>query len=141
MSLWKLAGSKGWMPSETYTEECFTYAMDVFALGCIFGYTLNKGRHPFGLDKDERIIRIKYGQPMEMRARDLLDVNGAIAVFQLIRLMVSSEANRRPSVSEVLRHSFFIRLTKNYKFQPYVSTPAIPRNQPSSNKASYLFQV
>ena len=41
LSLWKLAGSKGWLPPETYTNSFFTMAMDLFALGCIFGSILN----------------------------------------------------------------------------------------------------
>ena len=135
ISLWKLSGSKGWMPPETYTSDFFTYEMDVFALGCLFGYTLNGGRHPFGVEKDERIIRIKYGQPMTMLARDLLNLNGAVIVFQLIRLMVSAEANRRPTVSEVLKHNFFIRSTKGVKYQSFapILPPTLPRRQPGMN--------
>ena len=113
LTLWKLAGSKGWLPAETYTQDYFTIAMDLFALGCIFGAILNGGVHPFGEDKDKRIIRIKYSQPMTMTAQDLLNASGAVGVFQLIELMVSEDANRRPSATEILKHTFFDQTESN----------------------------
>ena len=112
-TLWKLAGSKGWLPAETYTQGYFTVAMDLFALGCVFGATLNGGVHPFGEDKDKRIIRIKYSQPMTMTARDILNASGAVGVFQLIKLMVSAVSKLRPTATEVLEHTFFIQSENN----------------------------
>jgi hypothetical protein len=64
VSLWKLGGSKGWLPAEAYVETRFTTEMDVYALGLVLGYSLNKGRHPYGEDKDERVIRMKKSELM-----------------------------------------------------------------------------
>lgn len=40
--------------------------MDIFALGLVFGYTLSGGKHPFGNDSDEWVMRIKNKAPMKM---------------------------------------------------------------------------
>ena len=138
MTLWKLAGSKGWLPAETYTQDRFSYAMDLFALGCVFGYTLNGGVHPFGQDRDERIVRIKYSQPMTMTARDLLNVTGAVGVFQLIKLMVNTDAKRRPTASEVLKHTFFIcSPSSTVGYEPLSITPTSPQHP--GKKLKFLF--
>ena len=45
-SLWKIAGSKSWMPSEVYHATAFTPEMDVFSYGLVMGFALSKGTHP-----------------------------------------------------------------------------------------------
>lgn len=112
--LWKIAGTKGWMAPEMYTAQEFTSAMDVFTLGCLFGFTF-AGVHPFGIEKDERIVRIKQSQPMTLTVQELKNVTGLRAVdvgqlYQLISSMVNAEDSLRPSASEVLKSVFFRRL-------------------------------
>ena len=109
-----MVSSPSWLPSEAWNTRSYTYAMDVFALGCLFGFTLNKGIHPFGHVKTERITRIRNGQPMIMLARDLVYINGAIAVYHLIKRMVSAKEHQRPKVSEVLNHYCFNQ--RQYKY-------------------------
>ena len=69
--LWKLTGSKSWMPAEIYIVNQFTPEIDIFAFGCIVGFILSKGKHIFGQEKEERIIRIKRKGPIVLTAKDL----------------------------------------------------------------------
>jgi len=49
-------GTRGWMAPEQYGSARLGGEVDIFALGCIFGYTLStEGKHPFGDDLDERV--------------------------------------------------------------------------------------
>ena len=51
-------GSKGWMAPELYLNERHDFKVDIFSLGCVFAYTLTGGKHPFGVEGDERTNRI-----------------------------------------------------------------------------------
>jgi len=57
-------GTKGWMAPEVYESNRFDFKVDIWALGCIFGYTLSGGKHPFGEDPDNRSVQIKTKKPM-----------------------------------------------------------------------------
>ena len=102
VSLWKLGGSKGWLPAEAYIQTLFTPEMDVFALGLLFGYSLNKGCHPFGEDKEERVVKMKKSEPLILTSNHLQNVADPEKVFQLITSMQSSEPSARPTTSQVL---------------------------------------
>jgi len=54
-------GAKGWIAPELFDSYLrYDCKVDIFPLGCIFGYTLSKGKHhPFGDDPDKRSVRIK----------------------------------------------------------------------------------
>lgn len=43
-------GTRCWSAPELLftNREPFTYAIDIFSLGCVYGYCLNNGNHPFG---------------------------------------------------------------------------------------------
>ena len=111
--LWKLAGTKGWLAPEVFLSNRthFTYEMDLFSLGCTFGFTLSGGIHPFGQEKDDRIIRIKKLEPMtltvEMLKRSGLNDGAAKAVFYLVGSLVNSDPSLRPTTSDLLKHGFF----------------------------------
>ena len=111
VSLWKLGGFKGWLPAEAYDKTQFTTEMDVFALGLLFGYSLNKGCHPFGEDKDRRIVRIKKSEPMILTANQLQNVTDPVKVFQLINCMLSSTPSMRPTATRVLMDTYFSSIT------------------------------
>jgi len=58
-------GTQGWMAPELYQSDRCDYKVDIFPLGCIFGYTLSiSGKHPFGEDENERSTHIKQKKPM-----------------------------------------------------------------------------
>jgi len=108
--LWKVGGStKGWMAPEIYSSEEYSCTMDIFTLGCIFGFTF-AGVHPFGSDKDERIVRIKKSNPMTLTIDDLQNAPNPTQLFQLISSMVNADSSLRPSASDVLQSTFFRRL-------------------------------
>ena len=106
-SLWKLGGSKGWLPAEAYIQSQFTAEMDFYALGLVYGYSLSKGCHPFGEDKDERIIKMKKSKPMTLTANQLQNVTDPEKIFHLITRMLSLVPKARPSASDVLKDAFF----------------------------------
>jgi len=55
------------MAPEVYESNRFDFKIDIWALGCIFGYTLTNGnKHPFGDNSNERIVRIIRKEPMVM---------------------------------------------------------------------------
>ena len=58
-----LTGTEGWMAPEIEStdERSLSFAIDVFALGCIFYYVLSSGAHPFG-DYIRRQENIRHGR-------------------------------------------------------------------------------
>ena len=76
--------------------------MNIFSLGLIFSFFLSGGLHPFALDKEERITKIKNKQPIILTADQLVEDNETDEVFNLISLMLSFEWDQRPTVSEIL---------------------------------------
>jgi serine/threonine protein kinase len=107
--LWKVGGSsKGWMAPEIYTAEEYSCTMDIFTLGCVFGFAFARV-HPFGSDKDERIVRIKKSYPMTLTVDNLQNAPNPTQLFQLISSMVNADCSLRPSASDVLQSTFFRR--------------------------------
>jgi len=105
-------GTRGWIAPELFEEERVDYfKVDIWALGCIFAYTLTWGKHPFG-DEDERNDRIRKKEPMGLVQEDL-NVNPFIPsstrfeAYQLIESMLDVDPEIRPSVDEVLENPFF----------------------------------
>jgi len=108
-------GTKGWMAPEVYQSKRFDFKVDVWALGLIFAYTLSGGKHPFGDDPDLRTARIKQNEPMLLTKTDLVG-NNKDGVFELIKSMLKVEANNRPSITDVLKDSFFKVEVNNINF-------------------------
>ena len=105
-SLLKLVKNKGWLAPEAFIQGAtFTYAIDLFAFGCVIGYCLE--RHPFGECKEERTIHIKNSQPIVLTLADLSNVEDAHEAFNLINLLVNYNPTMRPSAYEILKHPYF----------------------------------
>jgi len=49
---------------------------------------------------------------MTLTVKDLKNIPGPKPVLDLIAAMVSSDASRRPTISQVLEHPFFIQPTR-----------------------------
>ena len=83
--------------------------MDLFALGCVIAWILNKGSHPFGENREERSINIKTKQQMALTVEDLDEnVENLQEAFDLITRLTDFDPLKRPSsASEVLQHLFF----------------------------------
>jgi len=88
----------------SHNRTRLTKSVDVFALGCLFYYTLTSGSHPYG-DRYERDMNIM---------RDNKDLSGlqsfgeeGVEAVDLISKMLSPESSQRPDTTTVLLHPFF----------------------------------
>ncbi len=102
-------GSSGWMAPELYLNERHDFKVDIFALGCVFAYTLSSsGKHPFGDNPDERSIRIKSKGSLQLSQKDLkIPYSQDQTAIELIQLTLEMEPTERPSAEEILQHNFF----------------------------------
>jgi len=106
------AGNRGWMAPEQYNStHRYGREVDIFALGCVFGYTLSiGGKHPFGDDIDDRIYFVKRGLPMILTNEDIkgrYSVDGL--AFRLIESMLNMEPAYRPTALDILSDVFFFQ--------------------------------
>jgi serine/threonine-protein kinase/endoribonuclease IRE1 len=78
--------------------------VDIFALGCLFYYTLTGGGHPYG-DRFEREVNI-LKNVKSLEGLERFGEEGSDAA-QLISSMLSTEAYDRPDTTSCLLHPFF----------------------------------
>jgi len=78
--------------------------VDIFALGCLFYYTLTNGCHPFG-DRFEREVNILKNAKC-LNGLERFGEEGSDAV-DLIEAMLNPEASGRPDTTTILLHPFF----------------------------------
>lgn len=125
LRLFQVAGTRGWMAPETYTQQRFTFLMDIFSLGCILAYIFCDGNHPFGEDEEKRNFIMKTGgqiaPQVERKLKSILP-----ALFELIQSMLNIDAAKRPSALMVKKHPFFHQMVK-------------PTRPPLSVVSSWLF--
>ncbi|KAJ7625014.1 hypothetical protein DFH06DRAFT_1142336 [Mycena polygramma] len=81
-----------------------TKSVDIFALGCLFFYTLTNGSHPFG-DRYEREANIMK-DAKNLKGLERFGEEGEEAV-DLIDSMLHAEAHERPDTTTCLLHPFF----------------------------------
>ncbi|KDR77329.1 hypothetical protein GALMADRAFT_246698 [Galerina marginata CBS 339.88] len=81
-----------------------TKSVDIFALGCLFYYTLTNGGHPYG-DRFEREVNIMRDEK-DLSGLERFGEEGTEATH-LIQGMVSFEAKGRPDTTTILLHPFF----------------------------------
>ncbi|KAF8166060.1 hypothetical protein BJ912DRAFT_889548 [Pholiota molesta] len=81
-----------------------TKSVDIFALGCLFYYTLTSGGHPYG-DRFEREVNIMR-DVKDLSALERFGEEGTEAT-DLISGMLSFEARARPDTTTILLHPFF----------------------------------
>lgn len=112
-SLTNPSGTGGYMAPEIFKKKPCDFKVDIFALGCVFGCTLSiGGKHPFGSDKSEQVVRIKKepkDEPYMLLTLEELKESYTHdnSVFELIKSMVDDDPVKRPTTKELLDHSFF----------------------------------
>ncbi|KAG8832714.1 bifunctional endoribonuclease/protein kinase ire1 [Serendipita sp. 400] len=94
-------------------EMRLTKSVDVFALGCLFYYTLVGGEHPFG-ERYIREINILKGT-MDLSGLERFGEEGAEAT-DLLEWMLHSDPKARPDTDEILLHPFFWTPAKRLAF-------------------------
>ncbi|KAJ2922587.1 hypothetical protein H1R20_g14493, partial [Candolleomyces eurysporus] len=103
-SVGTINGSSSGSTPSTSKATRLTKTVDIFALGCLYYYTLTNGGHPFG-DRFEREVNILKNA----KSLDLLDRFGeeGTEACDLIEQMLHPEAYERPDTSACLLHPFF----------------------------------
>ena len=126
LRLFQVAGTRGWMAPEMYTQQRFAFFMDMFALGCIMTYIFCEGKHPFGEDEEKRHFIMKAGGQIAPQVeRELQSILPAL--FELINSMLNIDPAKRPSALIVKKHPFFHQMM------------AKPTRPPPSVISSWLF--
>lgn len=116
-----IPGTEGWIAPELLCEDSKenpTCAVDVFSAGCVFYYVLSGGGHPFG-DSLRRQANILQGTSQLAWLAE--DTHDNVVARELISVMISSEAQARPSAPQVLMHPFFWSREKQLQFFQDVS--------------------
>ncbi len=94
--------SRDWLAPEIENINNCDYRGDIWALGCIFGYTLCGGKHPYGENPFERPCLIIHKMPMLMVQENLKrPYSKDVEAFQLIKSMLEVEPESRPTVEVV----------------------------------------
>ncbi|KAG6813082.1 hypothetical protein H0H92_014141 [Tricholoma furcatifolium] len=91
-------------PPSTARTTRLTKSVDIFALGCLFYYTLTNGSHPFG-DRFEREVSILKNEK-KLDGLERFGEEGAEAA-DLITKMLDPIAHERPDTTTCLLHPFF----------------------------------
>ena len=106
------------MPSEIYNNKNFAFSMNIFSLGCMYAYILSGGLHPFGLKEEEQIMRIKNKEKMILTANQfhLPEEEDVVDVLVLILSMLNANPESRPTISAVLRATFFNKQSPYFNY-------------------------
>ena len=97
-------GTPGWMAPEICHGDGFHFSADVFSLGCVFSYTLIS-KHPFGDNKEMRADLIYYKKDMILTLEQFMEHNYDDKMFELIKSMVHSDADKRPNIDQVYKQT------------------------------------
>ena len=89
-------GTVGWRAAESINNEKSTLKVDLFSMGCVFYYTINK-LHPFG-DEIDREKNIVNGTSF---------LQGDAELCNITRRLIHKVPNKRPDCRLVLKHPFF----------------------------------
>ena len=100
--------SKSWLAPESYSEDNFTSDMDMYTIGLLLGFIFSGGTHVYeGINKKDRIKKIKNKQPMTLTIEHLKSVPDATEAFNLMMALLNVQPCLRPTASMVLKHPIF----------------------------------
>ncbi|CAL8141653.1 unnamed protein product [Orchesella dallaii] len=115
-----LGGTQGWIAPEILgqflsgdpREYKFTYASDIFALGCLYYFVVTDGKHPFG-DQIRSQVNILDGTLM-IDYKHVL--HGCSQNVLFIKLMLSKNPISRPTCSVILSFPIFWEVDRRINF-------------------------
>ncbi|XP_077380691.1 serine/threonine-protein kinase/endoribonuclease IRE1 isoform X1 [Festucalex cinctus] len=127
-----ILGTEGWIAPELLENVAGskpTAAVDIFSAGCVFYYVVSGGKHPFG-ETLMRQMNILSGEYSLTQFMDTLHED--VVAEDLIKQMISAEAESRPSSARVLKHPYFWSPEKQLLFFQDVSDRI--ENEPSDSE-------
>ena len=92
--------------SGTTTKTRLTKSVDIFALGCLFYYTLTNGGHPYG-DRFERDGNIFKDNKQLSLLTHFCSTEETTEAQDLITCMLHPQPSQRPDTKTCLLHPFF----------------------------------
>ena len=113
-------GTHFWIGPEQYNNGKYCYLTDIFPLGCIFGFVLSGGKHPFCttlIPKWEEVerkqvtetISLRIEIPVVLKTTDFVDIpteQGEL-VLRLMKEMLNYDQTKRPTATEILKNEYF----------------------------------
>ena len=90
----------------TTSKTRLTKSVDIFALGCLFYYTLTTGGHPYG-DRFEREVNIIKDNKQLSLLSEFCSAEESTEVQDLICSMLHAQPSQRPDTKTCLLHPFF----------------------------------
>ncbi|GAX83099.1 hypothetical protein CEUSTIGMA_g10525.t1 [Chlamydomonas eustigma] len=101
-------GTPYYMAPEIYEEEPYSFKSDVWALGCVM-YEVLTGRPAFAADNLSRVvIKVLKGN------YDPLPDHYSVELRTLISSMLTRNVKQRPTVNELLQHSYVLARVECY---------------------------
>ena len=117
-------GNRCWMAPELLeNEDTYTKAVDIFALGLIFGFTLTGGKHPFG-DISITLRRRNISNEHFEISSEYLKGTDFLSAHQFIVSMLQYEPSKRPLIDQVLVDNFFSKSSYFLDFSSNQSSTA-----------------
>ena len=104
----------------TTTKTRLTKSVDIFALGCLFYYTLTNGGHPYG-DRFEREVNIIKDNKQQLSLLSEFCSQESTEAQDLISSMLHPQPSQRPDTKTCLLHPFFWDPAKRLGFLQDVS--------------------
>jgi len=108
-SLTFTSDSHGWQPAE-YIDGTNrnTKKVDIFSIGCVIFYMLT-GNNPFGqrFSREKNVIKGKY---------DIEAISHISDLHHLVSIMISHDPEKRPDITECIKHPFFWNTHKKLSF-------------------------
>ena len=122
-TVFKPFGTHGWNgPEYVDGTKQYSYWIDIFPLGCIFGFILTNGGHPFSDKKDwigtnevaNVVCRINNKQQKMLLKRDDIPNEEDKEMIELIDTMLNkSNPENRPTSADILKQSYFKSFNKD----------------------------
>ena len=99
-------GSVATINGASSTKTRLTKSVDIFALGCLFYYTLTNGGHPYG-DRFEREANIIKDNKQLSLISQFCSTEESTEAQDLITCMLHPQPSQRPAARTCLLHPFF----------------------------------